>query len=154
MNPEHQSLVTKTMAIVNAIYGALIFSTLIYVGVAFIMLQQDMGETAFQDNRIPAVVAAAGVLILLLAGPIQKLVEGQPAIGDTPETRCRQFQTATIIGQAIRESTAIIGFVLTLLTHDIVWVAGLSFLSLLAMVIYWPRRSRLEERFREVPTIG
>jgi len=154
MNPEHQGLVTKTMTTVNAIYAALVFSTLIYIGIAFLMLQQDMGETAFQDKRIPAVVAAVGVLMLLLARPMQKLLEGQPAIGDTPESRCRQFQTATIVGQAIRESAAIIGFVLTLMTGDIVWVAGLAFLSILAMVVNWPRRSRLEERFKEVPTIG
>jgi len=49
------------------------------------------------------------------------------------------------VGFAMRESAAVIGLALTLLTAAIVWVVVLSAASAAAMLIAWPRKDRFRQ---------
>jgi hypothetical protein len=54
-------------------------------------------------------------------------------------------RTATVVALAVRESAAVAGFVLAVVTARPLWSYLFSALAVVAILIDWPRRGELEE---------
>ncbi len=131
---------------------AMIASVVMYMIFAwFLPLKAgDSGELG-----IPWIAMAAVGLGLLAAAPMisRILMANQPPTAAVEE-RIVKFKAATIVGFALRESAAVIGLMITMLTGDFRWVAALGSLTILAMLLAFPKRSHLEKLGQETPPIG
>lgn len=140
------AVVAATYRLVVIVCAALLVSLVIYVVLASFLVEQE-GFVVAGDLPpvLPPLLAVIGVAMLGVAQVIPSMITRQAgtASADLGE-RLRTAQTATIIGMALRESTAIFGLVITLLTGEILWVLALAALSALAMVVNWPRRSQFQ----------
>ncbi len=139
------AVVAATYRLVVIVCAALLVSLVIYVVLASFLVEQE-GFVVAGDLPpvLPPLLAAIGVAMLGIAQVIPSLIARQARATSDVGERLRTAQTATIIGMALRESTAIFGLVITLLTGEIVWVLALAGLSALAMVVNWPRRSQFQ----------
>jgi hypothetical protein len=73
---------------------------------------------------LPEALAFVGVTLALVA-PLGKRLLG-PVVG-------------VLAAFLLRQTTGILGFVITLLTGDLVWCLALCVVGLLAMLVDWPR---------------
>lgn len=131
---------------------AMIVSVAMYMLVAwFLPLKAgDLGELG-----IPWIAMAAIGLGLLAAAPmIPRMLMGKLPPTATVEERIVKFKAATMVGFALRESAAVIGLMITMLTGDFRWVAALGSLTILVMLFAFPKRSQLEKLGQEIPPIG
>ena len=83
-------------------------------------------------------------LALLVAAPsvkraIFKRADAEGFNGD-PEKRRAAWQKATIMAFALREAGGLIGFVLTAITGNFLWIWGLGGAALIALAMDWPKR--------------
>ena len=140
------TLISATHRLLMIICAALLVSLVIYVVVATILVNRQ-GFTMDADIPafLPQLLAAIGVGMLAVAQAVASVIMRQATAAGDLGARLRTAQTATVIGMALRESTAIIGLVATLLTGEQLWVLALASLSALAMLVNWPRRDRLAE---------
>ena len=99
----------------------------IYVGVAFYRVVVAAAEPALSGDTtlIPEGLALAGVALVFVA-PLVKRAMRSPVV-------------ATLTTFLLRQTTGLLGLVITLLTGDLVWCAALCVVALLAMVVDWPR---------------
>jgi F0F1-type ATP synthase membrane subunit c/vacuolar-type H+-ATPase subunit K len=87
------------------------------------------------------VLAAIAVAQLLIARVVWGAMVQSASRKATALERLAAYRTATVVAFALRESTALIGLVLTLLGGDLRWCLGLSTLAVVAMLAGWPRRA-------------
>lgn len=128
------------------IVGSLVLGVGLFTGVAVYLIRSGtFGDT---EELIPLEAVGAVVAVLLLTAP---LVAGR--LKDTPagadrNTVYQHFQTGTIVGMALREGAGLMGGILAMLSGSLPWLLGLTGVSMLAMILAWPRRDDLEERLR------
>lgn len=147
-SPEAESLVDARMRVLNIICAALLASVLMYVAIAWFLLAR-AGLTpsgALNDLGIALYVLAAAAVVPLIVAPVVSKAVLRQAISRVENPASEKildaYQSSVIIGMAMRESTAIIGLVITLLTGSLTWVTALAAASLLAMLTAWPRREK------------
>ncbi len=126
---------------------AILNATVLYVVVAWMVTRSS--EPALEGATpewLPHVLAALGLAALVAAGPVSKLLmRSQKArSGSGPQGLRQAIMQSHIIGAAIRESAAIYGLVATFVTGSMLWVGGMSLLTVLALLATWPTRSRLQ----------
>jgi hypothetical protein len=152
-----QSLVDQRHRILGIICFALLASVAIYVGIAFVLIQQGSiptTDSAELPEIFPVVLCAIAVLTVMGAQVMAAALLKQNlarATGEDPTPRLNAFQSAVIIGFAMREAAAVMGLVLTFLTGEILWVVGLSAVAAAAMLLAWPRKQRMLEIARGGP---
>jgi F0F1-type ATP synthase membrane subunit c/vacuolar-type H+-ATPase subunit K len=144
-NRADEAVIAASYRMTVIVCAALLVSLVIYVVLAsFLVEQEGFAVTGEMPPILPPLLAAIGVGMLVVAQIVPALIARQARAAADIGERLRQAQTTVIIGMALRESTAIFGLVITLLTGEILWVLALAGLSALAMVVNWPRRSHLE----------
>jgi hypothetical protein len=71
-----------------------------------------------------------------------------------PVERLSGYRVAIIISFAVRESVAIYGLILSLLSGDPMWCLAFGVVTLISMGIGWPARSVMNRLAAEVQPIG
>jgi hypothetical protein len=127
------------------ICAAILVAVPIYCVVAYLALSQSPG--GFVSDVPPTVVwilAAVAVAQIPVASVVSGALTKSAAARATAGGRLAGWRTATIVGFAVREATAIMGLVVTLVTGDLRWCLGLGALSAAAMLLAWPKRGEAE----------
>jgi len=122
---------------------AISISVPIYVAIAWFMASQST-----QADNVPApvvygLVASAGAL-LIAAAAVSRRMKTAAATKPTLGERVEAQRIATIISFALREGIAVIGLVITLLGGDLRWCLGLATVSLVSMLLDWPKPAEWE----------
>ncbi len=139
---ESIDLFTRTTTV---ICFAILMAVPIYVVVAYLVVGQN-AITAVPELApvVVWVLAAIAVAQLLVASVVAGKLKTAAASKPTAEERLASYRVSIIVGFALRESTAIIGLVITFLSGDLVWCVGLGALSIASMLLAWPKRSEAE----------
>ena len=168
-----QALVTRVVATLRVIWGALVVSVLIDVALG-IWLTLRLGRVFPSDvmaTLTPALYAGAIAVALLslwwrrLLGPERCVLEAAPAAGSpgltaAPETEAERravgalarFQTHSIVVWALCEAIAIFGLVLSIATGDARHVTSLAAASLVLFGYHVPSLRRVEAIVDAVPS--
>lgn len=154
MNSEMAPPIGQRLKTLQIIVMAAVTSLVIYVGIAFFLIRQGAFQPTVIPTILPPVLSAVAVSILLVAGFIVTGLIDKARIINPASERFGPYQTAVIIGMALRESAGIIGLVLTLLTGSLLWVCLLSALGAFAILTNFPTRSALENLLRDAPPLG
>jgi len=136
---------TARVLVLQVICGGIAASVPVYVALAWFLLGAGKAPAFAVRPPLPTVLAAAAVLLLVAARPLERAVlaaGGQG--GPTAPDRFAIVQRAHLVGFALREAAAIVGFVLTVATADIRWVLAAGALALVAMAAAWPTAARVE----------
>jgi len=133
----------------QVICGALMWSVLIYVGLAWFLGRQGAAGnmTKALPAALPGALLVAAALLLLASNRVPRMMLARAAEPDEAGgaiVPIQAVQSAYVVGFALRETVAIFGLVLTLTSGDMIWVLALSAVAILAMVAGWPTRSRVE----------
>ena len=124
------------------------------MGIAWFLLEQgSLPEVEAIPGILPAVLAAVAVALVLGAPLVSRLILNQALSGtdDDVERKLDAYQSALIIGFAVREAAAVIGLVLTFLTANLVWVVPLAAVAVVSMLQGWPKREKLLHLLRGGP---
>ena len=154
MNPELNTLVQRQTTTIQIICTALMVSLGMYVGIAWLLQKQGEFTMGPAPEGLPLILSLTGVSMLIIAEIVFRALAARARRIEPPEGRLIPYQSAVVIGFALRESAGVMGLILTLLTGDLRWVVGLSFLAFVAMVAAWPRQSTLEELVKTIFPIG
>ncbi|MCD4748917.1 MAG: hypothetical protein K8R59_06030 [Thermoanaerobaculales bacterium] len=154
MNPELSALVQRQTTTMQIICAALTASLGFYVGIAWLLQRQGSFTMGPVPEDLPLILSLTGFSLLIVAEIVFRGLAARARRVEPPEGRLIPYQSAVVVGFALRESAGVLGLVLTLLTGDLRWVVGLSLLAGVAMVAAWPRRSTLEELVQAIPPIG
>lgn len=140
----------REAATLTILAGAFAASVLIYPGVAWFLTSEAMG-VGFEPPGLPApgpaLLAGVGIVLLLVAPLIESRLRTGTA-GEGWEGSAQGFRTATLVGFALRETTAVLGLVIAVTTGGPLWCYVLSLAALVAMASAWPSRARLERHVR------
>lgn len=134
------------MRAVTVICFAIFAAVPIYIVVAYVVVSQN--PAGFASGVGPAavwVIAAMAVVQVPVAAVVSGNLKRSAAAKPTVAERLASFRVATIVGFALRESTAVMGLVITLLTGDLRWCLGLGALAAVSMAMAWPRRAEVEK---------
>jgi hypothetical protein len=136
------------LRILNVICFALAASVGLYMAIAWLVLEVVGFEAPLASGvgYLPQLLSLLGFLPLILAPLVSGSLLKKISTADqetSPEQVGTAFQTATVVGFALRESGAVVGLVLSLLTGQLFWCLALGGASLLAMMMGWPRREHL-----------
>jgi hypothetical protein len=138
-------LVDATVRVTTVICIAILASIPLYVAIAWIVVGQGAGELG---GGLPPVLiwalGAVGIVVLVVAQAMWAAMKGSAAARPTPAERVASYRTAAVVSFALRESAAIIGLVITMLTGDLRWCVGLAAAAVLAMLLGWPRRADMQ----------
>ena len=142
MNTASPSLVDASARVTIVICFAILASIPVYVAVAWMVAGQRADASG---SGLPAVLvwalAAVGIALLAAAQTVWAALKRGAAARPTPAERLASYRTAAIASFAMRESAAIIGLVISLLTGDLRWCLALSAAAVLAMLIGFPRHA-------------
>lgn len=143
MDPAPPLLVDATARVTAVICAAILMSIPIYVVMAWVIVGQ--GGAAPAGGGLPSVVtwalAAVGAALLAAGQALWAALRRSAASRPTLEERLATYRTATVVSFAVRESAAIVGLAITLLTGDLRWCLVLGAAAVLAMLLGWPRRA-------------
>lgn len=133
------------MRVTTLICFAILMAVPIYCVVAFLAVSQNPGGfVAGVGPSVAWILATIAVAQIPVAAAVSSALKRSAASKSTADDRLASLRVATIVGFALREGTAIIGLVITLLTGDIRWCIGLGALALLSMLASWPKRAEAE----------
>lgn len=98
-------------------------------------------------TEIQALAAGAGIVLTLAATPLSRSLLARAEAGRPrdPERLFDAYRRSILMGYALRETGAVVGFLVTLLTGNVLWVLLTSGIALLAMVLAWPRRDAVAD---------
>ena len=113
------------------------------MGIAWVLAGQG-GVGTDLPTSVVFVLAAVAAGVLIGAGVVFGRLKSVAATKKTPMERLAAYRTATIIAFAPRESAAVIGLCITLLGGDIRWCLGLGAVSVISMLLDWPKASELK----------
>ncbi len=154
MNPEMKLQIEQRQKQLQIIVMAGIMSLVAYVGVAFVLIRQGVIEPTAIPTLLPPVLSTIAVTNLLTAGFIVKGLIEKARTVNPPADRLDAYRVAMIVGVALRESSGVIGLVLTLLTGSLLWVCLLCVLATISILSNFPTRSALENLLRDSPPIA
>lgn len=145
---EHDLDVGPTVRTLSIICAAILMSVPVYAIIAILL--NGSGAGGFPPEAVPRpvvpVLVVAAALLLLSAPSIGRAVRrpSRDMTGgatDSPAHRLERFRTGHIMAFALRETAAILGLVVTLVTGNVNWVLGLGAAAMIAMLLGWPRRA-------------
>jgi hypothetical protein len=142
VNTASPSLVDASVRVTIVICIAILASIPFYVAVAWMVAGQRADASG---GGLPPVLVwvlgAFGIALLAAAQAVWAAMKRAAATRPTPAQRLASYRTAAIVSFAMRESAAIIGLVIALLTGDLRWCLALSAAAVLAMLLSFPRRA-------------
>jgi len=142
MDTAHPLLVDAMARVTTIICIAILASIPFYVAVAWIVVGQGAGASG---GGLPSVVTwalgAVGIAVLASAQAVWGAMKRNAAAKPTPAERVTSYRNAAIVSFALRESAAVIGLAITMLSGDLRWCLALSAAAVIAMLLGWPRRA-------------
>ena len=160
MEGSEGTVAERTLVTCRIICAAMAGSVIVYLAVGYFLVEV---QSIPPIGALPEIgiwlLAAAALAPLGIAGFVEKMVYRAKET-DSAIPSAEAFQQAVIVGFVLREGTAVIGLILTLMTASTVWVYGLGLIAFLSMLASWPTAARAERlwelgRGREVsPTRG
>jgi hypothetical protein len=146
-----QGSITRALSVAIVLATAMMTSVLIYLVIAAVLVSQGaraMPAGTAMPSLLPPVLAVVAVMMLVAAEVLYRMQLGQlrarTAPAD-PDEILKGYRQTLLVSLALRESTAIFGLVLTLLSGSLWWCAAFAAASLVAMALIWPTRRLLEE---------
>ncbi|MCG6963466.1 MAG: hypothetical protein LJE95_09390 [Acidobacteria bacterium] len=143
--------ITRALSVAVVLATAMASSVIIYLVIAAFLVSQNRGAPlghATMPALLPPVLSVVAVMMLVAAEVLYRIQLRQlrertePADPDQVLTAYRQ---TLLVSLALRESTAVFGLVLTLLSGNLWWCAVFAAVSLAAMALIWPTRRLMEE---------
>jgi F0F1-type ATP synthase membrane subunit c/vacuolar-type H+-ATPase subunit K len=124
---------------------AILAAVPIYCVVAYLAMSQSPdGFVSDVPQALAWILAAIAVAQIPIAAAVSGSLKKSAGAKASATERLAGWRTATVVVFALRESTAVIGLVITFLTGDLRWCFGLGALAVIAMLTGWPRRSEVE----------
>jgi len=155
MNPhEIEAVVDQRLRVLNVICAALVFSVMVYVAIAWFLVQRGSVQPSEGLPQVFPVILVLVALSVVMAAPVVStmiLKQGVAAAGEDAGRRLNSHQTSLIVGFALREVAAVMGLVLTLLSGRLIWVVALAAVAVAAMLLAWPKREKMLELARGGP---
>jgi hypothetical protein len=129
----------------QVVCAALAGAALVYFLVAWLLLAVvlDPAGVGGLPAPVPGVLAVFAAATLV-AAPVVERGLLQRGGGSVPDAA--GYRAAKLLGFALRETVAIVGLVLALVTGRAAWSGLLSLAALVAMALAWPRAADLEPR--------
>lgn len=130
------------------ICAGLALSVVIYAGVALALVGTGILEPVVElATEIQALAAGAGIVVILLATPVTRSIRARAEGARPRDTRrlLQASQRSILAGFVIRETGAVLGLAVTLLTGNVLWVLLTSAVALVGMTLAWPRRAAVED---------
>lgn len=140
----------RTLLSVRVVCGALMAGVFLY-GVIVALLVAGGLFAPPAAEAASALLPLSGLLTVasLLSAPfIENMVRRLPDRAARRDVLNR-FQTASIVGFAVREAAALFALTASLITGRLIWGLGLAGLVLLGMVLALPGAPRLEEYLKD-----
>ncbi len=149
----------SNLTTVRILWGALMMSILIYVGISFVVA--GASETAPADAELLQIMqmgfAALSTMMVAIGSFIPRIFLSDTAIialvpkGTTDRDEIERlllpkFFTASLLRFAMFESIAVYGFVLAFLAHDGMMIVPFAAVALVMDVIFFPKTTPLVER--------
>jgi hypothetical protein len=159
---QQDNALAQYMMPVRMISFAFSTSALAFVGIAWLMIE-GMGFTALLPLSMPVATAIAVLqLVVILAGyllsrsirsaPAARL-QGSVAASSSDAARVaeamQRYVKSVVVSAAFREAACVVGFILTVLTGDLMWVALLATAALISTTVHWPRRAAVEDYLQQ-----
>lgn len=130
--------------IIPILHFAFVLSVLILIGVGFTVAPDLSTTEVGDDGLLKIILPALGVGLVAASFVVKKLLlNAAAASGGTKGAGI--VLTAFIIALALRESGAIMGFALTMMSGETDWVVYLGGLAIAAIIVDWPTKQRLEK---------
>lgn len=146
-----QGSVTRALGIAVILATAMAISVVIYLVIAVLLVSQSGGSPlghAAMPSLLPPMLAAVAVMMLVAAEVLYRIQLRQLRERSTPADPTEllaSYRQTLLVSLALRESTAVFGLVLTLLSGNLWWCATFAAASLAAMALIWPTRRLMEE---------
>lgn len=133
-----QQIICGGLALAVVLYAV---AALALVGTGF------LGPILELATEFQALAAGAGFVVVLLATPVSRalLARAEAVRPRDPARLLDTFQRSTLVGYVLRETGAVVGVVVTLLTGNVLWVLLTSGVALVTMALAWPRRGAVED---------
>lgn len=153
MNPELKALVEQRLRVLRVFAGSAIVSLAVFAAVGYAVTRQAGAVVPDLPQFLPLLIAVAWLAAVAGASIVVRriLVRAQ---GLPPRDRLAPFQSAVIVGIAMRESAGVVGLVLTILTGSVVWVLSLAALAAVAIIVTFPGQRGADRTFSDAPPIG
>lgn len=138
--------ITRAVAVLQVVAGALAASVVIYAGVAWFLTTEAFGADLGPQGLPafwPRFLAVCGIGLILVAPLVERRIRAAGR-GEEMGEGLSEYRTAVLVGFALREAASVLGLVIAVLTGDALWCYGLSAAALVAMAAGWPSRARLE----------
>jgi len=148
LSPTEKALADRVSRQMQLLSAAFMGVCLVLATVAWILLEGsgEPFEFSFSDPIVPILFALA-IVQLALAPFLPRLLQNysQPAKSSKKALE-QSLISSHIIGLALRQTAAVFGFVLSILTNDPGWAMLLGALAAIAILFSWPKRRGIEQR--------
>jgi hypothetical protein len=126
--------------------AALAAAVLVYALVAWLLLATvlEPGGVGGLPAPVPGLLALFAAATLV-AAPVVERGLLQRGRGAAAERRAAAYRVAKVVGFALRETVAVVGLVLALVTGRVAWSGLLSLAALIAMALAWPQAADLAD---------
>lgn len=146
-----QGSISRALGVAVVLATAMASSVLIYLVIAAFLVSQGGGSPLGHDmmpSLLTPVLAVVAVMMLVAAEVLYRIqlrqLRERPTPAD-PDQILTGYRQTLLVSLALRESTAVFGLVLTLLSGNLLWCAVFAAASLAAMAFIWPTRRLMEE---------
>jgi len=149
LNPAEKESLEQVLKKLQLLSIAFIATCLLLMTIPWIILDGSVEpfQFSFSDPIVPILFGIA-VAELFLAPYLPRLIESQFLNTTGAKKGVEQLIfTLHIIGLALRETTAVFGFVLSMVTNDSGWAMLLGALAAVAILFSWPKRRAVKKQF-------
>jgi len=133
-----QRLLCSALAL-GVVFYAIVALALVGTGV--------LGPVLELATEIQALAAGVGIVVALVATPVARSfrARAEAARPRSPERLIEALRRSILAGFVMRETGAVLGFLVTLLPGNVLWVLLTSGVALVTMALAWPRRDAVED---------
>jgi F0F1-type ATP synthase membrane subunit c/vacuolar-type H+-ATPase subunit K len=121
---------------------AMMATVVVYIVAAYILTSNPAFKGRVLDGGLSVVLSLMAVGNLVAAPKVTKIAFGALRRSASLE---QAYFSSLIIGLAMREASAVIGFVLTFISADSSWVVAFGALTLFSMFQVFPSEARMKE---------
>jgi hypothetical protein len=146
MQPQKaQMQIDSRYRVLVILWGALIFSVVLYLGLSFVLKAPDSDSA--QSRVVTFALTAIGVLLAIISFAIKQKFFAQAEAKQAPGL----VQTGVIIALAFCEAAALLGLLDRLSTGNPYYFV-LFIISIVGMLLHFPRREQLAAASYRLPT--
>lgn len=146
---EFDRAVDRHLPRLRTIGSAFCFTALLYVGIAWLLIEQlEFAGVLELPFAVAAAIAVAQLPVILAGYLIARAIRNpRPATSAAPrdgagdvEEAMQRYARSVVVGSVLREVASVVGLMLSLFTGELLWVVALAAVALVSMLVHWPRR--------------